>query len=197
MADTKKSCTDSVDLYEDLLKCPGAKRLPGTGRRVFLAPRRYITALAKPQLEKAASMKDYLVIKESHTMGQTRSSSWLISPPTSQISPLSHRARMAARPCSTSSPSSSLAPRRSSPHSPPCCSMRMSSHSSLSATASAVSMVTITLSAQWLLLSPLVPPSQTRPAPLSSCPWVVRPCHRSTMVTSQPLRASTLVRLET
>ena len=68
MADTKKSCTDSVDLYEDLLKCPGAKRLPGTGRRVFLAPRRYITALAKPQLEKAASMKDYLVIKESHTM---------------------------------------------------------------------------------------------------------------------------------
>ena len=64
----KKSCTESADLYEDLLKCPGAKRLPGTGRKVYLAPRRWITQLAKPQLEKAASMKDYLVIKESHTM---------------------------------------------------------------------------------------------------------------------------------
>ena len=69
MADQqKKSCTESADLYEDLLKCPGAKRLPGTGRKVYLAPRRWITQLAKPQLEKAASMKDYLVIKESHTM---------------------------------------------------------------------------------------------------------------------------------
>ena len=196
MADTKKSCTDSVDLYEDLLKCPGAKRLPGTGRRVFLAPRRYITALAKPQLEKAASMKDYLVIKESHTMAADKK--FIVAYLATDKSNFSSESqRMAARPCSTSSPSSSLAPRRSSPHSPPCCSMRMSSHSSLSATASAVSMVTITLSAQWLLLSPLVPPSQTRPAPLSSCPWVVRPCHHSTMVTSQPLRASTLVRLET
>ena len=69
MADQqKKSCTESADLYEDLLKCPGAKRLPGTGRKVYLSPRRWITQLAKPQLEKAASMKDYLVIKESHKM---------------------------------------------------------------------------------------------------------------------------------
>ena len=65
---SKKSCTDAVNLYEDVIKCPGQKRLPGTRAYGWLIRRAYITKLAEPQKEAAAALKDYLVIKESHTL---------------------------------------------------------------------------------------------------------------------------------
>ena len=65
---TKKSCTDAVDLYEDVIKCPGQKRLPGTRAYGWFIRRAYITKLAEPQKEAATALKDYLVIKESHTL---------------------------------------------------------------------------------------------------------------------------------
>ena len=64
----KKTCASTTDLYEDVLKCPGEKRLPGTKRFGFFIPRRYITKLAEPQKEAASALKDYLVIKDSHTI---------------------------------------------------------------------------------------------------------------------------------
>jgi hypothetical protein len=64
----KKSCTDGVNLYEDVLKCPGQKRLPGTRAYGWFIPRRWITKLAEPQKEAATTLKDYLIIKESHTL---------------------------------------------------------------------------------------------------------------------------------
>lgn len=64
----KKSCADAVDLYEDVLKCPGQKRMPGTRAYGWVIPRRWITKLAEPQKELATSLKDYLVIKDSHTL---------------------------------------------------------------------------------------------------------------------------------
>ena len=65
---TKKTCASTADLYEDVLKCPGEKRLPGVRAFGFFIPRRYITKLAEPQKEAATSLKDYLVIKDSHTI---------------------------------------------------------------------------------------------------------------------------------
>lgn len=65
---SKKSCTDAVNLYEDVIKCPGQKRLPGTRAYGWFIRRSYITKLAEPQKEAAAALKDYLVIKESHTL---------------------------------------------------------------------------------------------------------------------------------
>lgn len=64
----KKSCTDAVNLYEDVIKCPGQKRLPGTRAYGWFIRRAYFTKLAEPQKEAAAALKDYLVIKESHTL---------------------------------------------------------------------------------------------------------------------------------
>ncbi|RHC78188.1 hypothetical protein DW830_04060 [Prevotella sp. AM34-19LB] len=64
----KKSCTDAVNLYEDVIKCPGQKRLPGTRAYGWFIRRAYITKLAEPQKEAAAALKEYLVIKESHTL---------------------------------------------------------------------------------------------------------------------------------
>lgn len=64
----KKTCASTTDLYEDVLKCPGEKRLPGTRAYGFFIPRRYITKLAEPQKEAATSLKDYLVIKDNHTI---------------------------------------------------------------------------------------------------------------------------------
>ena len=43
---TKKTCASTTDLYEDVLKCPGEKRLPGTRAYGFFIPRRYITKFA-------------------------------------------------------------------------------------------------------------------------------------------------------
>lgn len=65
---SKKSCTDAVNLYEDVIKCPGQKRLPGTRAYGWFIRRGYITKLAEPQKEAAAALKDYLIIKESHTL---------------------------------------------------------------------------------------------------------------------------------
>ena len=65
---TKKTCASATDLYEDVLKCPGEKRMPGTRAYGFFIPRRYITKFAEPQKETATSLKDYLVIKDSHTI---------------------------------------------------------------------------------------------------------------------------------
>lgn len=65
---SKKSCADAVDLYEDVIKCPGQKRLPGTRAYGWFIPRRWITKLAEPQKEAATTLKDYLIIKESHTL---------------------------------------------------------------------------------------------------------------------------------
>ena len=65
---TKKTCASTADLYEDVLKCPGEKRLPGVRAFGFFIPRRYITKLAEPQKEAATLLKDYLVIKDSHTI---------------------------------------------------------------------------------------------------------------------------------
>lgn len=65
---SKKSCADAVNLYEDVLKCPGQKRLPGTRAYGWFIPRRWITKLAEPQKEAATTLKDYLIIKESHTL---------------------------------------------------------------------------------------------------------------------------------
>ena len=74
----KKSCTDAVDLYEDVLKCPGQKRLPGTRAYGWFIRRAYITKLAEPQKEAATALKDYLVIKESHTLQADKTSlPWL------------------------------------------------------------------------------------------------------------------------
>lgn len=65
---SKKSCADAVGLYEDVIKCPGQKRLPGTRAYGWFIPRRWITKLAEPQKEAATTLKDYLIIKESHTL---------------------------------------------------------------------------------------------------------------------------------
>lgn len=64
----KKSCADPVALYEDVLKCPGQKRMPGTRAYGWVIPRRWITKLAEPQKEAATALKDFLVIKDSHTL---------------------------------------------------------------------------------------------------------------------------------
>ena len=65
---TKKTCASTTDLYEDVLKCPGQKRMPGVRAYGFFTPRRFITKFAEPQKEGAASLKDYLVIKDNHTL---------------------------------------------------------------------------------------------------------------------------------
>lgn len=51
-----------------MIKCPGQKRLPGTRAYGWFIRRAYITKLAEPQKEAATALKDYLVIKESHTL---------------------------------------------------------------------------------------------------------------------------------
>ena len=51
-----------------MIKCPGQKRLPGTRAYGWFIRRAYITKLAEPQKEAAAALKDYLVIKDSHTL---------------------------------------------------------------------------------------------------------------------------------
>jgi len=68
----KKTCASTTDLYEDVLKCPGEKRLPGTKAYGFFIPRRYITKLAEPKKEAAASLKEYLVISDSHTLASDK-----------------------------------------------------------------------------------------------------------------------------
>lgn len=94
----KKSCTDAVNLYEDVIKCPGQKRLPGTRAYGWFIRRAYITKLAEPQKEAAAALKDYLVIKDSHTLRLTKSGSGLSSFQTSLPWLLNLREKRAARP---------------------------------------------------------------------------------------------------
>lgn len=64
----KKTCAEAANLYEDVLRCPGVKRLPGTRAYGWLIRRAFITAMAEPQKESATALKDYLVIKDSHTL---------------------------------------------------------------------------------------------------------------------------------
>ena len=68
MSETKKTCASAVDLYEDIIKCPGEKRLPGTKSYGYFIPRRFITTLAKPLGDTATSLKEFLVIKDSHVV---------------------------------------------------------------------------------------------------------------------------------
>ena len=49
----KKTCAEAANLYEDVLRCPGVKRLPGTRAYGWLIRRAFITAMAEPQDRKS------------------------------------------------------------------------------------------------------------------------------------------------